>query len=137
MATMFARLGTQERLGDLAPAAARVVRAMLASPRLVAGEHRLDTDVMAATGDVVVKGGAEGLVCAAILPLGLGVAIKASDGNGRRLAPAAIAVLRDLGALDGARDGALRRHERLPVLGGDDVQGAVEAVVRLHGTRRR
>ena len=138
MATLFARLGSREGLDDdLSATADRVVRAMLASPGMVAGTKRLDTDVMRATGTVVVKGGAEGLVCAAIVPMGLGLAVKASDGNGRRLSPAVISVLRELGALDGVRDGALDRHERLPVLGGDQVQGAVEAVIRLDGARRR
>ena len=131
MATMFARLGTPERLGRLEPAAVRVVRGMLASPHMVGGTNRLDTDVMAATGNVVAKEGAEGLVCAALLTIGLGVALKVTDGNGRRLAPAFLAVLRTLGALDGTADGRLDRHARPRVLGGDETQGAVEAVVRL------
>lgn len=137
MATMFARLGNPERLGKLGPAAVRIVRGMLASPGMVGGTNRLDTDVMAATGDVVAKEGAEGLVCAALLPLGLGVALKVSDGNGRRLAPAFVAVLRELGAVEGAALRRLGRHARPPVLGGDEPQGALEAVVRLRAARRR
>jgi L-asparaginase II len=136
MATMFARLGSPERLGTLAPSAVRVVHGMLASPHMVGGTNRLDTDVMAATGDVVTKEGAEGLVCAALLAAGLGVALKVSDGNGRRLGPAFVAVLRTLGALGDADEDRLARHARPPVLGGDEVQGAVEAVVRLRRSRR-
>lgn len=135
MATMFARLGRPDRLGKLAPAAVRVVRGMLASPHMVGGTNRLDTDVMSVTGDVVAKEGAEGLVCAALLGPGLGVALKVSDGNGRRLAPAVVEVLRSLDALDDAAVDRIPRHARPPVLGGDDVQGAVEAVVRLHRAR--
>lgn len=136
IATMYARLTDPDRLERLGPAAERVVRGMLASPLLVGGRNRLDTDVMATTGDVVAKEGAEGLVCAALLGSGLGIAVKIADGNGRRLAPAFVAVLRALDALDDEQLGRLGRHARLRVLGGDEVQGAVEAVVRLHSARR-
>lgn len=134
IATMFARLGSAERLGRLAPAADRIVRGMLASPHMVGGTERLDTDVMAASGDVVAKEGAEGLVCAALISQGMGVALKVADGNGRRVGPAFVKVLRDLGALsdDGLR--GLVLHARLPVRGGDESQGSVEAVVRLQRT---
>ena len=97
MATMFARLGSPERLGRLASAADRIVRGMLAAPHMVGGTRRLDTDVMkAGAGEVVAKEGAEGLVCATSLSQGLGIAMKVTDGNGRRLAPAFVKVLRDL-----------------------------------------
>jgi len=136
MATMFARLGSPDRLGRLASAADRVVRGMLAAPHLVGGTRRLDTDVMTAgAGQVVAKEGAEGLVCATVLPQGLGIALKVTDGNWRRLAPAFVQVLRDLEALPEPALEALRHHERLPVLGGEEPQGAVEAVVRLRRAR--
>jgi L-asparaginase II len=136
MATMFARLGAPERLGRLAPAAERIVRGMLAAPHLVGGTRRLDTDVMtAAAGRVIAKEGAEGLVCATAVPQGLGIALKASDGNWRRLAPAFVRVLRDLDVLSAATADGLRQHERLPVLGGEEPQGAVEGVVRLRRAR--
>jgi L-asparaginase II len=136
MATMFARLGDPERLGRLAPAADRVVRGMLAAPHMVGGTRRLDTDVMTAgAGRVIAKEGAEGLVCATSLPQGLGIAIKATDGSWRRLAPSVIKVLRDLDVLPTSAFEHLRHHERLPVLGGEEPQGAVEAVIRLRRAR--
>ncbi|MBA3363350.1 MAG: asparaginase [Actinobacteria bacterium] len=136
MATMFARLGSPDRLGRLAPAADRVVRGMLAAPHMVGGTRRLDTDVMGAgAGEVIAKEGAEGLVCATSLPQGLGIALKVADGNWRRVAPAFIKVLRDLDVIPEHASESLRHHERLPVLGGEEPQGAVEAVVRLR--RRR
>ncbi|HET9671371.1 MAG TPA: asparaginase, partial [Actinomycetota bacterium] len=135
MATMFARLSRPERLGRLAPAADRAVRGMLASPYLVGGRNRLDTDVITATGDVVTKEGAEGLVCAALLTPGLGLALKVADGSGRRSGPAFVRVLRDLGVVDAATLERLARHARLPVWGGDEVQGAVEPAVRLRRAR--
>ena len=135
MATMYARMTQPERFGKLAPAVERVVRGMLASPILVGGTKRLDTDVMGATGDVLAKEGAEALVCATLLGPGFGVAVKIADGSWRRTAPAFVRVLRELDVLDGSALGRLRRHASQPVLGGDRVQGEVEAVVRLQ--RRR
>jgi L-asparaginase II len=136
MATMFARFGEPDRLGRLAPAADRVVRGMLAAPHMVGGTRRLDTDVMTAgAGQVIAKEGAEGLVCATLLSQGLGVALKVTDGNWRRLAPAFVDVLRDLEALPEPDFEGLRHHERLPVIGGEEPQGAVEGVVRLRRAR--
>jgi L-asparaginase II len=136
MATMFARLGSPDRLGRLAPAADRVVRGMLAAPHMVGGTGRLDTDVMrAGAGQVIAKEGAEGLVCATSLPQGYGIALKAADGSWRRLAPAFIKVLRDMDVLPAAAFEGLRHHEQLPVLGGEVPQGTVEAVLRLRRSR--
>jgi L-asparaginase II len=136
MATMFARFSSPDRMGRLGPATDRVVRGMLARPHLVGGTRRLDTDVMiAAAGSVIAKEGAEGLVCATSLPQGIGVALKITDGNWRRLAPAFIRVLRDLDIVPSTASDGLSHHEHLPVLGGEEPQGAVTAVVRLRRSR--
>lgn len=132
MATMFARLGRPDRLGRLAPAADRIVRGMLASPHMVGGTGRLDTDVMGAVpGELLAKEGAEGLVCAASPARGIGVALKVMDGGWRRIAPAFVRVLRDVDLLPEEAIDRLGRHASQPVLGGDQAQGSVEAVVRL------
>jgi L-asparaginase II len=53
-------------------------------PELVAGEGRLDTIVMRSFGPkMFVKGGAEGVHCAALPDLGWGIAIKIDDGAKR------------------------------------------------------
>jgi L-asparaginase II len=136
MATMFARLGSPDRLGRLASAADRVVRGVLAAPHMVGGSRRLDTDVMTAgAGQVIAKEGAEGLVCVTSLLEGVGIALKVTDGNWRRLAPAVVKVLRDLDVFPQPDAETLRHHERLPVFGGEEPQGAVEAVVRLRSAR--
>jgi L-asparaginase II len=136
MATMFARFGSPERMGRLASATDRVVRGMLARPHLVGGTRRLDTDVMTAgAGSLVAKEGAEGLVCATSLSQGVGIALKVRDGNWRRLAPAFVRVLRDLDILPATVIEELSHHVKLPVLGGEEPQGTVEAVVRLRRNR--
>jgi L-asparaginase II len=89
----------------------------------------------AGAGRLIAKEGAEGLVCATSFPQGLGIALKVTDGNWRRLAPAVVKVLRDLDALPGSAADGLADHERLPVIGGEEPQGAVEAVVRLRSAR--
>ena len=130
MATMYARLSAPERMGGLATAVDRVVRGMVASPFMVGGTGRLDTDVMlAGAGRVLAKEGAEALVCATSLDQGVGVAVKVTDGSWRRIGPAFVKVLRDLDVALEA-DG-LRQHEYLAVLGGEEPVGTVEAVVRL------
>jgi L-asparaginase II len=85
LARGFARLGTGKGLATTrADAAARLLCACFASPVLVAGEGRFDTIAMRALApDLFVKGGAEGVHCAALPGLGLGVALKVDDGAKR------------------------------------------------------
>ena len=81
----FARLATGVGLGAArARAAERLVGATMAAPWFVAGTKRHDTVVMeAAPGSVTLKTGAEGVYCAAIPSLGVGVALKIDDGTTR------------------------------------------------------
>ena len=85
MARGFARLVTGEGLqAARARAANRLVEACFAAPVLVAGERRFDTLVMQTLAPAVfVKGGAEGVHCAALPTFGLGIAVKADDGAKR------------------------------------------------------
>jgi L-asparaginase II len=85
LARGFARLGACDELRpERAQAVQRLVSACFASPVLVAGEGRLDTVVMAALApEIFVKGGAEGVHCAALPGLGLGIAVKIDDGAKR------------------------------------------------------
>jgi L-asparaginase II len=85
MANAFARLPQVEG-GD------RVAAGMRAHPELIRGPLASDTRLMKALPGWIAKGGAEGLLCAA--GGGIGVALKAEDGNGRCLGPAAAAFLR-------------------------------------------
>ena len=101
-ARAFARLATLEGL-DAADAWSleRVRAAMAAQPYYVAGTGRLDTALMEATsGRIVCKAGAEGVHGDALRREGLGLAVKVVDGARRAAAPAVIAILRELGALE-------------------------------------
>jgi L-asparaginase II len=68
-----------------------VAAAMRAYPELIRGAGATDTRLMQALPGWIAKGGAEGLLCAA--GDGIGIALKAEDGNGRGLGPAAAAFL--------------------------------------------
>jgi L-asparaginase II len=87
MAHAFVRLPHLEG-GD------RVAAGMRAHPDLIRGPTASDTRLMKALPGWMAKGGAEGLLCAA--GGGIGVALKAEDGNGRALGPAAAAFFRQL-----------------------------------------
>ena len=57
----------------------------MAEPFYVAGTGRADVGLMqAAPGRIFVKTGAEGVYCAAVPELGLGIALKCDDGAGPR-----------------------------------------------------
>ena len=137
MATLFARLSAPERLGELGSSTARAVEAMLAEPYLVGGRNSYDTELMRVTGNVVAKRGAEALECAAILPSGLGVAVKIDDGGSRAGAPALIASLQKLDGLTAAQVRELAPFAMPPVPGGDKTVGHLEIAFDLRSTGRR
>ena len=100
LALAFARAGTGQGLSDgHARAARRLRQAAAAAPFMVGGTDRFDTRVMQALGErLFCKIGAEGVYCAALPGLGLGVALKIDDGAARAaeaaMAAVALALLR-------------------------------------------
>ncbi|HYU57819.1 MAG TPA: asparaginase [Actinomycetota bacterium] len=127
LGALYARLGRPEALGELASFAARALQAMGREPYLVAGRGRVCTAVMEAVPGVVVKVGAEGLICAALTGDGLGVAVKITDGGARAAGPALLHTLDLLGAMPPGAAGALERWIHPPVLGGGEPRGHLEA----------
>jgi L-asparaginase II len=125
MATIYARLSRPERLGGLEEHARRAVDAMRVEPYMVAGRNRPDTALMQEAFAVIAKGGAEGLMCAALLDRGLGLAVKSRDGAGRAAGPALIHVLRSMDALDGDAVSRLAPFATPPVLGGGEPVGEI------------
>jgi L-asparaginase II len=85
LALAFARFATGAGLAaERAAAAARIRAAVAEHPFMVGGTGRFDTVLMQACGArVFAKGGAEGVHCAALPELGLGIAVKCDDGAGR------------------------------------------------------
>lgn len=92
MARAWARLGASHEAG-----LGRMAAAMMRHPYLVAGTGRLCTDLMKALpGRIVAKIGADGIYCAAVPELGLGLALKVTDGDMRACALALLEVLRQV-----------------------------------------
>jgi L-asparaginase len=92
MALLYAHLGSGEQ-----PDLERLLRAMLNHPELVAGEGRFDTELMRqGHGQVLSKGGAEGIQCLSRVGEGMGVAIKVEDGSARAKHAVALQLLEQL-----------------------------------------
>lgn len=111
-ATAFARLADPSEFSEKRQQACeRIWRAMTSYPEMIAGEGRLDTELMRAfNGSVLSKGGAEGYQGIAIAPgaIGpnspaLGIALKISDGDpsSRARGYLALSILRDVGLIGG------------------------------------
>jgi L-asparaginase II len=94
----FARMATGRGFSpERARAAKRLISACMAEPFLVAGTGKADVALMqAAPGRIFVKTGAEGVYCAALPELGLGIALKCDDGAGRAAEVMIAAVLAKL-----------------------------------------
>ncbi|QDC02987.1 asparaginase [Mesorhizobium sp. 8] len=99
----FARMVTGKGLPpERAKAAQRLLKACMAEPFLVAGTGRADVALMlAAPGRIFVKTGAEGVYCAAVPELGVGISLKCDDGGGRGAEVMVAAVLSKLLKTDG------------------------------------
>jgi L-asparaginase II len=107
-----------------ARAASRVMEAVRAHPEMVAGERRLDTRLLRATGGrIFAKVGAEGIHAAGVVGGRVGIALKIDDGGSRARAPLLLALLRaldllspvELESLGPPADRVLRNHAGLPV----------------------
>lgn len=132
-ALAFARLAEAAQ-----PALARITHAMSTYPEMVAGEGRLDTDLMrAARGRLISKGGAEGFhgvgVPARDGRPAFGIAWKIGDGDGKRGGhPAVIEALRQLNLLGAEELSALQPYHHWPVTNHRGlIVGEVKANFRL------
>jgi len=109
-----------------------VADAMRAHPDMVGGTGVDDTRLMQTIDGLLVKGGADGVHCAA-LPDGRSIALQIADGGDRARMPVLVAALRSLGL--GARGGSTRDllNELAvgSVLGGGHAVGIVEIVPGL------
>lgn len=105
MARAFARLADPADLPDERRAAAtRLLDAMAAAPVMIDGSTGMCNAVMSAAGHAVrLKGGAEGVYCAALPTHGFGIALKIEDGAGRASQLVMMTLLDRLGCFDEAQ----------------------------------
>ncbi|MER8827655.1 asparaginase [Mesorhizobium sp. M0938] len=117
LALGFARMATGVGFEPVrAKAAKRLLSACMAEPFLVAGTGRADVALMkAAPGRTFVKGGAEGVYCAGLPELGLGVAMKCDDGAGRAAEVMVAAVLAKLQRADSVLAAKLIEQAHPPI----------------------
>ncbi|WP_084958573.1 asparaginase [Thermoactinospora rubra] len=114
-ALVLASPGTRPRL---------VADAMRRHPQYVGGSGHQNTELMRALPGAVVKGGAEGVLVAA-LASGHAVAVKVVDGSPRATTAVALAVL----ARMGCDVSAASAFTRVPVLGGGAPVGEIRATL--------
>jgi L-asparaginase II len=113
----FARMATGRGFApERAKAAKRLLAACMAEPFLVAGTGKADVALMqAAPGRIFVKTGAEGVYCAAVPELGLGIALKCDDGAARAAEVMIAALLAKLLKADEALAARLGELARPPI----------------------
>ena len=133
LARAFAMLAAGcDSSGRATPALAEIRDAMRAHPVQVAGEGRLDTQLMRASPRLVAKVGAEAVHATGVVDTSMGIAVKVADGATRALAPAVVRLLIEAGALDAPSRAALGQvgDETLKNHAGIEV-GAIRGMVRL------
>ncbi len=115
-AQAFANLADPSALPvEVASAVERITAAMAAAPEMVSAPGSFNTELLAAgAGDVVAKGGAEGLFCMGVRSRAVGVAFKTADGSSRAHAPIALELLRRLNVE--LPDDLVAKFARVPVM---------------------
>jgi L-asparaginase II len=150
LAAAYARLLAERLPGEeraAAAARARLVRAMVRRPEMVAGASRFTTDFLAAgRGRWIGKEGAEGVYAVGLRPEGrggaaVGVAFKVEDGSARPRDAVTLALLSRIGALPDDARRALSDYAEPTVLNARGLAvGRIEADAPLRGAlplRRR
>lgn len=140
MAHGVARLADPDASGLKRAVACRTITsAMMSYPVMVAGPGKFDTDLMTVgKGKVFSKGGAEGYQIFGVMPgvifdgsLGLGIAIKISDGDhkGRARTAVGLTILESLGVLNKTEAGRLEPYSTVAVRNWrDKVVGEIRTV---------
>ena len=125
MALLYAHLGNSQN-AELE----QISRAMLLFPELVAGEGFFDTELMKRShGQILSKGGAEGIQCISRIGEGLGLAIKVEDGSKRAKHASALHILRQLEWLTPVRlDELEEKINTLPIGQRIEVEGKLSFV---------
>ena len=92
MAKLYAILGSSDN-AELE----QISRAMIQNPILISDKNLFDTEIIRAShGQVISKGGAEGILCMAKTNEGIGLALKVEDGSKRAKHAAGLQILKQL-----------------------------------------
>jgi L-asparaginase II len=94
-----------------------LMEAIVTHPRHIAGDGRLDTEVMQALpGKIFAKAGSEGGYAFCLIKGAVGVALKIEDGAVRAVNPAVVEILAQLGVMTPASDKALATFRQPAIL---------------------
>jgi len=131
MATSFAAFAAAARAGERGPST--IAQAMTTHPEMVAAPGRICTALMRqAGGRLFAKVGAEGMYCVGVPGAELGIALKVEDGAARAVAPAILAVLRELDLISEDDFGALHAFAYPELVNSrGEVVGQIRPAVRL------
>jgi len=124
----------QGKTPEVQKALKRIFEAMTSYPKMVAGEKRLDYDLMRSfEGNAVCKVGAESVEGIGFAEQKIGIAVKIGDGNTRALWPVCMEVLRQLDIVDSINKFPfLQRYDRPEVKNyTKKVTGKIEPVFEL------
>lgn len=118
LAYAFARFGAAKDLPDGRRAACdRIMDAVFSDPFMIAGTGRYCTEMTQFLGGrVFLKTGAEGVFCATVPAMGIGIALKCDDGAGRGAEMLLTAVLDKIGVFEEGEAEAVARFLSAPVL---------------------
>jgi L-asparaginase II len=107
--------------------------AILAHPKHIAGDGRLETTAMEALpGRLFAKSGSEGGYGLSLMESGLGVAFKIEDGATRAMNPTVVAILDQMGMLPPAATEALANFRQPPIFNHrKEKVGSIQPAFRL------
>lgn len=117
LAYAFARFGAAEDLPEMRRAACdRIMKAVFSDPFMIAGTGRYCTEMTRFLGGrVFLKTGAEGVFCAAVPAMGIGIALKCDDGASRGAEMLLTAVLDKIGVFEQGEAEEVTRFLSTPV----------------------
>ncbi|WP_203247835.1 asparaginase [Sporosarcina beigongshangi] len=117
LAVGFAKLADPSELSEARQQAIqKITSAMMKTPEMVGGTERFCTDFMKVMqGKMFGKSGAEGVYCIGVPEMGIGIALKIEDGNGRATSSVAIETLSQLNLINEEEKKQLEIHH-LPKL---------------------
>lgn len=118
LAYAFARFGAADDMPeDRRRACDRIMAAVASDPFMIAGTGRYCTEMTQILGNrVFLKTGAEGVFCAAVPSMGIGIALKCDDGASRGAEMLLTAVLDKIGVFEQGDADAVARFLCTPVL---------------------
>lgn len=118
LAYAFARFGAADDLPEGRRAACdRIMDAVFSDPFMIAGTDRYCTEMTQYLGKrVFLKTGAEGVFCATVPSMGIGIALKCDDGASRGAEMMLTAVLDKIGVFEEGEAEAVARFLAKPVL---------------------